>query len=261
MVIDLFGNDKLNKEFSRADNYINKRSFTLNANITELKQYLSADCSNPEFIKFRDEVIKEVCSERECEKFVGSFSDNHFNLELLGLEKNSRKYMVLVDFSESLDYILHLLSHCDMKNVRAIPNYKEISKAFLNGDMDTLAKETYTNFIKCDPALTKYMVDLYLEILYSYSDNENLLNKYIVIFYKKILEQTKAAKAYIMTYLRSFDSDFRYKSKTYAASLGTTNTKITDTNLLLKVNGYDDYSLPLQVYTKYEYLKKLEKEG
>ena len=36
MVIDLFHDDKLNKEFSRADNYINKRSFTLNADIEEL---------------------------------------------------------------------------------------------------------------------------------------------------------------------------------------------------------------------------------
>ena len=39
VVIDLFHDDKLNKEFSRADNYINKRSFTLNADIEELKQH------------------------------------------------------------------------------------------------------------------------------------------------------------------------------------------------------------------------------
>ena len=169
--------------------------------------------------------------------------------------------MVLVDFSESLDYILHLLSHCDMENIRAIPNYTEVSKAFLNGDMDALAKETYSIFIQCDPALTKYMSDLYLEVLYTYSDNENLLNWYIIIFYKKILEQTRAAKAYIMSYIRKFDNNFRYKSKTYAASLGTTETEITDTNLLLKVDGFDDYNLPLHVYKKYEYLEELEKEG
>ena len=152
MVIDLFHDDKLNKEFSRADNYINKRSFTLNADIEELKQHLNVNCNKPEFIKFRNEVVKAACSERDCEEFVGSYSDNHFSLELLGLEKNSKKYMVLVDFSESLDYILHLLSHCDMENIRAIPNYTEVSKAFLNGDMDALAKETYSIFIQCDPA-------------------------------------------------------------------------------------------------------------
>ena len=165
MVIDLFHDDKLNKEFSRADNYINKRSFTLNADIEELKQHLNVNCNKPEFIKFRNEVVKAACSERDCEEFVGSYSDNHFSLELLGLEKNSKKYMVLVDFSERLDYILHLLSHCDMENIRAIPNYTEVSKAFLNGDMDALAKETYSIFIQCDPALTKYMSDLYLEVL------------------------------------------------------------------------------------------------
>ena len=95
----------------------------------------------------------------------------------------------------------------------------------------------------------------------SYSDNENLLNRYIIIFYKKILEQTRAAKAYIMSYIRKFDNNFRYKSKTYAASLGTTETEITDTNLLLKVDGFDHYNLPLHVYKKYEYLEELEKEG
>ena len=123
-----------------------------NADIEELKQHLNVNCNKPEFIKFRNEVVKAACSERDCEEFVGSYSDNHFSLELLGLEKNSKKYMVLVDFSESLDYILHLLSHCDMENIRAIPNYTEVSKAFLNGDMDALAKETYSIFIQCDPA-------------------------------------------------------------------------------------------------------------
>ena len=119
--------------------------------------------------------------------------------------------------------------------------------------------------MQCDPALTRYMIDLCWEIAHTYSDSkrtsEILLNRYIIIFYKKILEQTKAAKAYIMTYLRSFDSSFRYKSKTYAASLGTTESEITDTNLLLKVDGFDDYTLPLRIYKKYEYLEKLEKEG
>ena len=46
MVIDLFHDDKLNKEFSRADNYINKRSFTLNADIEELKQHLNVNCKD-----------------------------------------------------------------------------------------------------------------------------------------------------------------------------------------------------------------------
>ena len=190
--MNLFHDDKLNKEFSRADNYINKRSFTLNADIEELKQHLNVNCNKPEFIKFRNEVVKAACSERDCEEFVGSYSDNHFSLELLGLEKNSKKYMVLVDFSESLDYILHLLSHCDMENIRAIPNYTEVSKAFLNGDMDALAKETYSIFIQCDPALTKYMSDLYLEVLYTYSDNENYKNNWSVRFsgsmYEKLYE-------------------------------------------------------------------------
>ena len=94
MVIDLFHDDKLNKEFSRADNYINKRSFTLNADIEELKQHLNVNCNKPEFIKFRNEVVKAACSERDCEEFVGSYSDNHFSLELLGLEKNSKKYII-----------------------------------------------------------------------------------------------------------------------------------------------------------------------
>ena len=57
MVIDLFHDDKLNKEFSRADNYINKRSFTLNADIEELKQHLNVNCSKPAFIKFSNEVV------------------------------------------------------------------------------------------------------------------------------------------------------------------------------------------------------------
>ena len=58
--------------------------------------------------------------------------------------------------------------------------------------MDALAKETYSIFIQCDPALTKYMSDLYLEVLYTYSDNENYKNNWSVRFsgsmYEKLYE-------------------------------------------------------------------------
>ena len=55
-------------------------------------------------------------------------------------------------------------------------------------------------------------------------NSENLLKKFIIIFYTKILEQIRVVKAYIMSYLHDLDDNFKYKSKTYAASLGTTET-------------------------------------
>ena len=114
MEINLFQNSKLNKDFARSDNYINKRNFTLDTSIEDLKQHLSVDCDTPEFNAFVNEVVTALKSERECVEYVGSLSDNHFSLELLGVEKNSKDYMVLVDFSNSIDYALHLLSHCKM---------------------------------------------------------------------------------------------------------------------------------------------------
>lgn len=261
--INLFQNSKLNKDFARSDNYINKRNFTLDTSIEDLKQHLSVDCDTPEFNAFVNEVVTALKSERECVEYVGGLSDNHFSLELLGVEKNSKDYMVLVDFSNSIDYALHLLSHCKMENVRTIPNYASISSAILNGKTRKIEDFTYSVFMRCDPALTRYMCELYWDVnrnsTESERNSENLLKKFIIIFYTKILEQIRVVKAYIMSYLHDLDDNFKYKSKTYAASLGTTEHPMENTEITLKMEGFDDYKIPLQVFKRYEYIDKLTK--
>ena len=66
-------------------------------------------------------------------------------------------------------------------------------------------------------------------------------------------------QAYIMSYLHDLDDNFKYKSKTYAASLGTTEHPMENTEITLKMEGFDDYKIPLQVFKRYEYLDKLTK--
>ena len=81
----------------------------------------------------------------------------------------------------------------------------------------------------------------------------------LVSFYTKILEQIRVVKAYIMSYLHDLDDNFKYKSKTYAASLGTTEHPMENTEITLKMEGFDDYKIPLQVFKRYEYIDKLTK--
>lgn len=265
MVIDLFSNIKLTKDFTRADNYVNQRKFILDDSVDAIKSHFEIECKNKAFLDFKNEVYAALMSQRYYSHLGKSYCDNLFTLELLGVEKNSKKYVILLDFSDCLDYIIHLLTNCSIDNIRNIPNYSIISRAFLNNDFTELGDTTWDVLMNKDPILDKYLENLYWELSDGCEDavktDELLLRKFIFHFHSRLLEQVKVVKAYIMAYLRTIDSTFLYKSNSYAASIGTSSNYLEDTELLLKNNGSPDYKINLQIFQRFGYLEKLiEKE-
>lgn len=266
MVIDLFKDRKILKDFQRSDNYVSQRDFVLDEDVNKIVEHLSIDCNTEPFLKFKQEALTALQTQHSYIKMGQSSCDSHFSLELLGVGKNCEQYLILLDFSECLDYVLHLMSKCSTESVRRIPNYAAISRALLNNDFQNVNEVTYSVLMGIDPLLDKYLEDLYWEISDDCDDlvktDELLLRRFLVSFYSKLLEQAQVIKAYIMVFLRQFDTTFRYRSKSFAASLGTSSKRYEDLNLILKNDGYEDYHIKLQVFEKYEYIKFLtEKES
>lgn len=261
MIIDLFNNAALNKEFTRADNYVNQRKFIYGVAKGDIQKHLSVTNPNQAFLKYKQEVVEALSQNRNYIKMCGGSCDNLFSLELLGIEKNSQQYMILADLGNCLDYILHLLSGCSMQNIRNIPNYEAVSNAILNNQFDKLHDITYSILMGIDPDLDRYFEQLYWKI------NEELdvqnrtdkviLQKFIVVFHSQLLRKLQVVKAYIMAFLRSKDETFRYKSKTFAASLGTSAYRLQDTEVTLTNTNCEDYKITLQTFGKYEYIQYL----
>lgn len=262
MIVNLFENNTILKDCARADRYVHNRTFSLNTTPEDVEKHLaSVESDSKQFIKFRDNTLQLLHLKRKYSELGGYYCDNMFNLELLGLDKNSKKYMILVDFSEALDYVLHRLSHCKMENIKSIENYSLLSRCLLNNDMSEIEHLNFSVFMNIDKELDQYLVDLYTEVENSYSDpyrtEDKLLERYITVFYNRLLGEIDGLKAYIMRYLREENDSLRYKSKSFAASVGTLDVVPVDNVLILKDNSYEDYTLNLGVFEKYEYVNSL----
>ena len=182
--------------------------------------------------------------------------DNMFIFEACGLEKGSADNTVVLDFSESLDYVLHILSNCDMENVRKLDNYSTVSRAIMNMDFDKLATVSLGSLMSLDEKLKKYCMGILHKATAEESNEDIILKKLLFTFFKDILSMTALIRDYCALTLRN-DTERRYiyRSKSYAAAVLACNTVI-DEDLLLKSGRYGDYSMHIKSYKKFEYLEK-----
>lgn len=182
--------------------------------------------------------------------------DNMFIFEACGLEKGSADNTVVLDFSESLDYVLHILSNCDMENIRKLDNYNTVSRAIMNMDFDKLATVSLGSLMSLDEKLKKYCMGILRKATAEESNEDIILKKLLFTFFKDILSMTALIRDYCALTLRN-DTERRYiyRSKSYAAAVLACNTVI-DEDLLLKSDRYGEYSMHIKSYKKFEYLEK-----
>lgn len=258
MEIILYGNPKVDSDSKRANAQVISRHFRLYTKREDIQEYLvKQDISDA----LKKQLITDLGLSRNYKKIGWAYCDNLFYLELLGLEQNTREYTMLLDFSDSLDYILHLLSHCDMNAVRGIPNYHKISRSLLNYDFKDLGSVNFDIFFGIDKNLDQYLQELYKYVLelHNYKDmsTEELLNEYIKAFYSKILKEVSIVKSYIMRYLKEIDGGVVGTSMSFSSYVATMDHELPDLHLDLKLKTYDDYGIDLKVFKRFEYLRNL----
>lgn len=259
MEIKLYGNPKVNQDSKRANAQVVSRHFHLYTDKKTIQEYIIKQNISD---TLKNKLLNDINSTRNYEKIGWAYCDNLFNLELLGLEQNTREYIILLDFSDSLDYILHLLSHCDMEAVRNIRDYHKISKSMLNYDFSELGEVKFDVFFGIDSNLDKYLDKLYGSVLdlnnYTEMPTEQLLTEYIKMFYSKILKEVSIVKSYIMRYLKEIDSKIVGTSMSFSSYIGTVDHMLDDLHLNLKLDNFDDYGIDLKIFKRYEYLSLLQ---
>lgn len=111
-------------------------------------------------LRFSYEEITKILGEfpdsRKYEEILGCKYDNYFLIEKLGLCKSTRKTIVEVDLTDSLDLVISALTGADPKNVRKMKNYHDVSKSLLTLDYKGF-DIPLDNFYNLDDNLDNYL--------------------------------------------------------------------------------------------------------
>lgn len=249
MLIDLFSDREIEKQMPRLLKQVETRQFALSCSPEKLVEMLNSD--NDFCYK-----MQEIASRpREYKKQYECSYDSHFYLEALGIGTDCREYTIIVDLSDSLDYILHRLTGCPIAKIRAMKNYDRVSRAVLTLDYEKLHDVTLGTFYEIDDAIFEWLQRLLygLEDVEGLSDRE-IIDMLLLRFYRTILQETRRVHNYIIMYLRQHHN-LVIRSKGISMILGTTDEDIETTCTLLESAAQLDegYTINLLKLKKFEF--------
>ena len=246
MQIDLYNNASVMEKVSRVSKQIETRDFKLAQDLTKIKEI------NPDIFAKVEELSK---ASRQYELQAGGANDNLFLLEILGVGKYCKKYSVVLDMSDCLDYILHRLSGCSISSVRQLQDYDNISKNIIGLNFDELQNLTFSDLFALDDKLAKYLSSLIRSASEDYTDPNRIIQEFVLKFYTEVVSEVSSIKDYCMMFLQQLNpGSFVYRSKSYTSSVATSDVAINE-QIVIKANNCDDYELVVRSYEMFEYAK------
>ncbi|WP_304427858.1 hypothetical protein [uncultured Clostridium sp.] len=229
------------------------------------KRLFDYDCDLEPLTSFKpsnnleESIIENMmcCLEGDKRKYIPIFDtvriDTHHELEKLGIGSNANKYTIIISLEDSLDYIVAYLTKCDVKAIRNIDNYKELSKSLLTTYYDSKDININTNMlIGLDNNLDRYLYNLH-------NDYDNDARKIAIHFQRDILETS-----YML--LRIITGIFKHYSSSVIRSLGSCSAVLTSANyidyniVLENKEGIQPYTLNIGCFERFDYLKNLNYE-
>lgn len=250
MQIDLFKDQNVTKDMNRLLKQVETRAFCMNCDETVIQEVCG---ENKQFYAY---VMALADKTREYTKRFDCSTDSHFALEAMGLGKDTKQFIVMIDLSSCFDYVLHRLTGCPIEAVKAIANYERVSTGFLNSNYEALQNFTIGSLMSIDNSIDDWIVRLLREIdfINDLSDREKL-NLLLSKIHRNILTETNRLKNYIAMYLRANVKQFIIRSKYLAGVIATTDTEI-DTQIELIESARTDiqpYSFNLRLLKKFEF--------
>lgn len=231
---------------------IYRRLFNYDCDLTPLKSFTPSNNLEKSILDSMMQYL-EVDKRKYIDIFDTVRIDTHHELEKLGIGSDSKKYTLIISLEDSLDYILAYLTKCDIRAVRNINNYKELSKSLLTTYYVSENFKLNTNvLIGIDNNLDSYLYKLHRK----YDNNPQ---KIAINFQKDILETT-----YML--LRVITGIFKSHSSSVIRSLGSCSAVLTNANpityniVLENREGLDSYTLNIGCFERFDYLNNLNFE-
>lgn len=262
MQIDLFESRRKCEEMSKVGGYVKARKFKLDPSTDFNKIREMSNCTNAAVVnEYIDDVKKRIKFGRHYEDIGYDLgSDNLFDIEALGVGMYAKRYQIIIDFEDKLDYFLHSISRCSRKSVRNIPHYSEISSALTAlkkpaNDSELKLKLLYNIDDKLDAYLAECEYSLRNKKQY-YGDA--LVEKLAYELEIAILREIAGVQNYIISYIsaaKSENNNIVCRSRSYSALVLTSNQPMCE-DLVLTQKDHEDLVIVPRCYEKYEYAAK-----
>lgn len=252
MLIDLFNDETVLKDYNRLLAQVETRAFRLDCS----EEYLKNLCSSDD--DFYSNISALSQEERTYSHSYGCGCDSHFLLEAMGVGRDCKKYTIIYDMSNCLDYILHRLTGCSIDKVRQIKNYNEVSKGILTLNFEALENVTLGDILAIDPKITEWLISLIDNIVSGSNLTEGeIMDLLLLRFYRTILQEANSIKSYVIMYIRRHFSAV-VRSKFLCGMLASSDVA-PDTVITLTDNTKDnveDYDMQIYVLESGEFFTK-----
>lgn len=242
------------------------RKFSIQSRYADLEGMRRYFNSASEFNSYKKKLLGTLqdFDFRQRYDYVGSASmDKLYELETLCIGSYAKNYVLIVDFSQSLDYFLHRIYKCNMKDIRKIQDYDLISSTILNCRFDKVNQQmTFGRLMEASPEFLNGVLQLSATARKDYQLGSNTqVHKMAYDFYRKILEVVDSIKSYVSMVLCSSPEICKGGDKGVIRSLSYSSVVLTVDNrydgevLLHQLSGeFEDYKIIVRSYAPYEYL-------
>lgn len=260
MQVDLFNNTLLSRA-KRQIGQISTRGYemaTRERNMERMQKYFS---SEEDFKNYRNYIRALIKEGRHYDTLGFARSDSLFDVESLGIANNGQNFMMIADFSYSLDYIMHRLCGCKLEDIRAIKDYDRISKAVMNYDIDSISDIPLARLISASDKVEKYLVDIVKRSNSMDIVEEDKLSWVAYTFYKDIISLAGYIKFYTTvvvcdSFLNLFGKKGVIRSTSFSKIAATVDQRFDDIITIHDTENaqIEDYDIVYRSYGAYEYL-------
>lgn len=275
MQVDLY-EPSLRNESNRQSKQISTRKYTIKKNCEDLAGLDYYFDDEVALKRYKEHLLDLLRSGRKYSRIGKAGCDSLFELETLGVAEYGKPYVMIADFSDCLDYVLHRAYGCKIDDVRKIENYSAISRALLNFDFAGLDHQTtFECLMSASNELNGALAKISEE-----AENQDLLASdkvtwVIYNFYSNVLSTLADIKYYttmcICRNQREMEGDKGViRSISYSSVLATVPIKYDKVITLhqLEEGGVatpghkiDDYNVTFRSYKPYEYVGEVIRQN
>lgn len=249
ILIDLFKDDLLCSSMNRVIGQLFSRQCKINTDVSFYEDLIPDSIYQKSHIK---NVLSALKTGKSALNIYGKLCDSYADIEKLGICRYCADNTVIVSLEDSLDYILHFLSGCDINTIyNNVSDYKELSRGILNVDFSLLDTHYFDELVGIDPLLDKYLVSILDEC-------DSDCDKFVIALTSNIINSCNQVLEYIAISLRNMSQyNLIFRSKSLTSAIFTSNTSITDI-IILKCDNKSSYSITPLSFKKLEYLNKCD---
>lgn len=258
MQVDLFKNSEIRSNGQRLSPQIETRKCLVEQKALKNLPREVDGVDSAVLQQFRLHIIELTEKPRQYMHIGSAGSDNLWELEMLGICKYARRYTMVLDFSDALDYILELTFGCDREAIRNIENYQNISKQLMTYNLAESEEKFGVLFNN------EVMKKVYLRFMSAINNNialtqlsqDERLAMMVYTFYKDVLEKVADLRDYIVSYILCENKgDTVFRSKTFSSAI-ISSSKEYDTSIVINYDGHASYTIPVRYYEMYDWISE-----